>query len=533
MHLTIPALLLHQGRPLAEGIRVPLADLKHWAIPIRNTSENHLSPPHQYYYSYPGGTSARSKNESSKTSLWSSPILNPNLEILFKCPVRANRFTNHIRLPNTIQNISMIVPGASTEDKRVFWNPTIISMPFWSENEYLVVSRIVTNGNHQQNVLCEANICYIGASDVRPKGKKLCTVDDLASVGLAGGMRCATAPLTLSVPPTPAEYCGGDFGSYVDIPGFHDPRIFWSGKGEPLMMVNTQSRYACFGLWIIDIRTLHPTLAPLLASSPLNPSLGPLMSYPSLTELTRNPASTRAAIEKNWMFFFSGAESYIHYEISPHGGRSFAKLLGGGLTTTNLTDALEKPCLMDVSPNEPDEMKKGGTWHQATNSLRLVLCERKDTNCKPNADNTVFFAVVHRKHANYLHLPLRYERYFIVWSAVPPFSMLGISQHPILMANETASGWLPEQNWDDDAEEVEMIKQGLPGKDYWAYFTYTVSIAYAWGRSGDEAIWKNTGFLDDEVILGIGVDDSGQVFARVRAGDLVQCLRACPGRNAI
>jgi len=53
-------------------------------------------------------------------------------------------------------------------------------------------------------------------------------------------MRCVTVPTTLSVPPTPAEKCEGKFGTYVDIPGFHDPRIFWSGKGEPLMMVNTQ-----------------------------------------------------------------------------------------------------------------------------------------------------------------------------------------------------------------------------------------------------------------------------------------------------
>lgn len=263
------------------------------------------------------------------------------------------------------------------------------------------------------------------------------------------------------------------------------------------------------------------------------------MSYPTLTELTRNPADTRFAIEKNWMFFFSNSGAYIHYELSPHGCRTFAKLLGNGLTTTNLTDPLEQPCLKDVALDEPDEIKKGGTWHQATNSLRLVLCNRGDADCKPNADNTVFFAIVHRKHPNYLKLPLRYERYFIVWSAVPPFSMLGISQHPILLANETASGWSAEQNWDDDPLNAQLVKQarkngeeGFVGKDYWAYFTYTVSIAYAWGRKGDEAIWKNTGFLDDEVILGIGIDDKGQGFARVKARELLQCLRACPGRSA-
>ncbi|KAL2055037.1 hypothetical protein ABVK25_004859 [Lepraria finkii] len=58
-----------------------------------------------------------------------------------------------------------------------------------------------------------------------------------------------------------AEKCDGELMPYVDIPGFHDPGIFWSGKGELLMMFNTHSHYACFGLWIIDLRTLYPPLS--------------------------------------------------------------------------------------------------------------------------------------------------------------------------------------------------------------------------------------------------------------------------------
>ena len=241
------------------------------------------------------------------------------------------------------------------------------------------------------------------------------------------------------------------------------------------------------------------------------------------------------------MFFYpASGESYIHYDLSsPYGGprgRTFAKVLGNGLTTTNLTDLLELPCLWDIDADGPDAAKKNGTWHQATNSLRLILCSRSDKTCKPSADNTVFFAIVHRKHPNFLKLPLRYERYFIVWSAVPPFSMLGISQHPVLMANETASGWSAAQNWHgDQVRHKRMANSSLPQqeeKGYWAYFTYTVSIAYAWGRKGDDVTGKNVGYLDDEVILGIGIDDAGQGFARVKAGDLLQCLRACPGRGS-
>ncbi|KAI4158104.1 MAG: hypothetical protein LQ342_007738 [Letrouitia transgressa] len=422
-----------------------------------------------------------------------------------------------------------------------------MSLPPWSKNQYLVVSRIVTEGNHQENVMCEANICYTGSDEGAVPGEKPCTQDDLKVLGPAGGMRCVETPTALKAPPTPAENCEGKFATYADIPGFHDPRIFWSGKGEPLMMVNTQSRYACFGLWIIDLRSLYAPLQKLLTSSPNHPSLGPLKSYQTLTELTRNPPNSRALIEKNWMLFFpSSGDSYVHYDLSnPKGGdhgRTFAKIVGNGFTTPNLTDPLELSCLQDTDSVETDEAKTGGTWHQASNSLSLVLCERKDSDCHPSAENTVFFAVIHRKFPNYLGLPLRYERHFMVWSAVPPFSMLGISQYPVLLANETASGWTASENWDDDPNNAAAVYENrmrknatepYGGKDFWAYFTYTVSIAYAWGRADkDEAEDKNIGFLDDEVILGIGVDDKGQGFAKVRAGDVVQCLRVCPGRAA-
>ena len=148
---------------------------------------------------------------------------------------------------------------------------------------------------------------------------------------------------------------------------------------------------------------------------------------------------------------------------------------------------------------------------------------------------------------------MRYERYLIVWSAIPPFGMLGISQHPILLANETASGFPAHENWDDDPENAKIVafnkKNKNPrslkdievdpmmietygGKGYWANFTYTVSVAYASARKGKQEMGDmNVGYLDDEVILGIGVDDGGQVFSRVKTVDLLQCLRACPGRR--
>ena len=234
---SLPLYVLHPADTAPQGIHVPISGLQS-PLPIANSSYNYLSPPNQYFYSY-SKDEKTSGGDPRVSESW-RPELDPNLESLFKCPVEANKYTSHIRLSDIVQNISQIPPGSLKPESRVFWNPTVIALPYWSKNQYLIVSRIVTDGNHQENVLCEANVCHVGSdNDARP-GEKPCTEDDLKHVGPGGGMRCASTPLTLSVPPTPAERCEGKFMAYVDIPGFHDPRIFWSGKGEPLMMVNTQ-----------------------------------------------------------------------------------------------------------------------------------------------------------------------------------------------------------------------------------------------------------------------------------------------------
>ena len=237
---SISSFVIHRPPPPPTGSRVPIASLKHHVLPLLNTSSNHLSPPSHYYYTWGKQSHDEPFNGSILDSAWSPPILNPHLEVLWQCPMRANKFTNHIRLPNIVQNISQIPPKSVKHETRIFWNPTIIALPYWSTNQYLIVSRIVTDGNHQENVLCEANPCYVGSGEDARKGELACTEEDLRYVGPAGGLRCVGPPERLSVPPTPAAHCEGKFGSYTDIPGFHDPRIFYSGKGEPLMMVNTQ-----------------------------------------------------------------------------------------------------------------------------------------------------------------------------------------------------------------------------------------------------------------------------------------------------
>ena len=120
------------------------------------------------------------------------------------------------------------------------------------------------------------------------------------------------------------------------------------------------------GLWAIDLRSLYPSLAESISSSPQKLGPPPLMSYPTLTELTRNPPTTRRSYEKNWLIFSpSSSTSYIQYEIMSS-QRTFAKLIGGGLTTENMTDTSEEPCLCNATMEdiERGEFMATASWHQ-------------------------------------------------------------------------------------------------------------------------------------------------------------------------
>jgi hypothetical protein len=459
------------------------------------------------------------------------------------------------------------------EDSPRFFNPAIIPLPYWSQPaKYILVSRMVTSGFHQESHICLADMCRPlsppsqsrspGSRSQRhlPADTRSCKPSDLAHLGPGGGLRCITTPLKVNIPSTPAEKCEGPWLAFPDIPGFHDPRVFWSGKGEPLILVNSASRYGCVGLWIVDLRRVYPMLQRVLergssgvsnlveragtednvektedSQAQLGKGLAPSISYPYLTEITRNPRESRAKVEKNWVLWFpNGGEAYVQYDLlghvvadhadleellgvgqglevaatgewngnltislgyvnatnttyhgvsgtlisnrksrrwqesKPRGGRAFAKLAGNGFTTPNLTHPDEQPCFSAEQGHFKDSLGNAGHWHQGSNSLRLILCTRAqarlDPACRDDEDarlsdnstlrvgamksgRSVHLAVMHRKFSNVLDLPLRYERYVVVWEGKEPFQLLGVSQYPLLMKNEWAKPWTEAENW--------------------------------------------------------------------------------------
>jgi len=236
LHSNLSSYVIRQPVLGAPGTRIPLNQTETREVIIHQSAQNYLSPPTHLYYQY--DDPAETENDDGPS--WKHPSRNKYMQPLFTCPLEPNKFTNHIRLPNPLRNISMTYKGESENEKLSFLNPAILSLPHWSKNQYLMVNRVQTDGSHQQNLLCEANICYSSQAEGVRDGELECTAEDLKIIGPGGGMRCATTPITLNVPPTPAQSCGEGTGILMDIPGFHDPRIFWTGKGEPLMVVNTQ-----------------------------------------------------------------------------------------------------------------------------------------------------------------------------------------------------------------------------------------------------------------------------------------------------
>jgi hypothetical protein len=138
----------------------------------------------------------------------------------------------------------------------------------------------------------------------------------------------------------------------------------------------------------------------------------------------------------------------------------------------------------------------------------------------------VHISLIQRKRTNAWGIPLAYERFVAVWAA--DGTMLGV-------------GGVPLEFDDGDSLTVQGREAG---------FRYVVSMSWAWrsrrdlaldlGRDGRDEEWAEedgeenavlsklgTGFLDDEVVLGVGVDDLAQVAVRANVQELLGCVVLC------
>ena len=271
------------------------------------------------------------------------------------------------------------------------------------------------------------------------------------------------------------------------------------------------------------------------------------ISYPVLTELRRPPPY--APMEKNWLLFFSrDYGTYAQYELTPT-VRTVAKLIGNGYVTVNLTSPFEVPCLGHPHPVSAGlgeatvlnrNILKDG-WHQATNSLKLVLCGRKDVECQVTEDMEVFIAVVQRKRHNHYGLVKRYERVVVIWQSKPPFHMLAVGTARILFTGE---GWDSVGVEKPKGSPTEKVNSSVPTlslhqkfrKEH--NFNFMMSLAFDHSRRRNEdadfSVGRNPddmhiGYLDDYLIAGVGIGDKGMGVVRLRVKELVAGLAVCPG----
>lgn len=274
------------------------------------------------------------------------------------------------------------------------------------------------------------------------------------------------------------------------------------------------------------------------------------------------------------MFFSPDYGTYAQYELAP-AKRTFAKLIGNGYVTQNLTSELEAPCLgfphpvssgPEVEENPKNGFKKDG-WHQATNSLRLVLCDREDRKCRANEGMEVFIAVVQKKRHNRLGLVSRYERVVVMWEGKPPFRMVAIGKARIIFEGD---GWGSISTKGAGATAINNVTMSalshaivpltnvatlpapmptqqtgpelrLQKRRGRQHFTFMVSIAFDHSQKRKEKDVKRgpgvaaepeemyMGYLDDYLIAGMGIGDEGMGVVRMGVRELVAGLAVCPG----
>lgn len=94
----------------------------------------------------------------------SDPVQQDHLASLLECRLLPNPHKQHLRILDIVQGISQ------TSGIHHF-NPTIIALLYLAGNQYLLVSRAMTESLHRESVLCEANTCTLKGDPKRYKGE--------------------------------------------------------------------------------------------------------------------------------------------------------------------------------------------------------------------------------------------------------------------------------------------------------------------------------------------------------------------------
>lgn len=306
-----------------------------------------------------------------------------------------------------------------------------------------------------------------------------------------GRMHCSEPAFPLPIANTTSYKCEGGLGFLNFNRGPHDARVFY-GPEHPYTIYGSNSGITCFGQFVQDLRALYQW-PDYDEHTPSDYRIG--------TELSRPPP--HADVEKNWFMLWDSAnQPYVHYDMAPK--RVYAALYPNGRNGEDLAPM--------AASNDEQCAKKylpivSGVWdsfHQATNSLRITLCSRKDPTCIPNDKNTYIMNIFHHKqfvdfHSIYFPLVTLFDR-------SPPFAMHSVAARPFWVSGRKGP-LAPKQGEEIDWSTSEMV--------------YITSMSW---KGHDQ---KYDGYIDDTLFLAFGIEDAHTGGMDIRAGDLLQSMGFC------
>lgn len=354
----------------------------------------------------------------------------------------------------------------STFDRKFFYidfpnektmNPNIIPHPTLDDTWVVVAQRVHIRGRRFVQLVCNAAF-------------------------RDGVLRCIKAPTELPIAPTASGLCEGEW-DYLNLNvGPHDPRVFM-GPESPLVVYGSNSLITCFGQFVQDLRSLvnWDNQAP----GSLDFRIG--------TELQRPPPW--GALEKNWFLFWdTEGKPFVHYDVLPK--RVFAQLnLDGsvGNDVSIFSTDQDARCMEKLMPRAENELE---SIHQATNSLKITLCKREDTDCTADEKNTFIFTIY--QHKLFYNFHSVYEPYVMLFRQQAPFDIYALSKLPL---------WIHGREFRSDDKASDLF--------------YITSMS--WKKRG----LKYHGYLDDEMFLTFGIEDERSGAIDIHASDLLEGLELC------
>ena len=124
--------------------------------------------------------------------------------------------------------------------------------------------------------------------------------------------------------------------------------------------------------------------------------------------------------------------------------------------------------------------------------------------------------------------------------------MVAVGRWPVFFEGESARPWSGGENGGGRGQGWNRTRREMGKRHGEVGFAYTVGLSWAWRGRNDVAVdgeevsegeeadiheLENLGrgFLGDEVLMGVGLDDREQVVVKVQVNELLSCLRLCPG----